>query len=101
MRFVIRISLPPEKFNQSVRDGTAGSKVAQILEELKPEAVYLTAAEGKRGGFLIADLEDASELPKYAEPWFLNFDATVEFIPTMSPDDLQKSGLGQLGKKWG
>lgn len=101
MRFVVRVSLPPEKFNQDVRDGTAGRKIGEILEELKPEAVYFTAENGRRGGILIVDLDDASEIPKYAEPWFLKYDATVEFLPTMSPADLEKAGLDDLGKKWG
>jgi hypothetical protein len=50
MRFVLHISLPVEKFNQAVRDGTAGEKMRQILEETKPEAAYFCAKDGKRGG---------------------------------------------------
>jgi hypothetical protein len=58
------------------------------------------AKDGKRGGFLIVNLSDASEMPRFAEPWFLNFEATVEFLPTMTPQDLQRAGLDQLAKKW-
>ena len=100
MRFMIRLSIPPAKFNQAVHDGTAGAKIAKILDELKPEAVYFAADGGKRGGVIVADLKNASEIPKYAEPWFLYFDADVEFIPIMSPEDLQKAGIEKLGKKW-
>ena len=101
MRFVMHVSLAVEKFNQAVRDGSAGKKVAQILDELKPEAAYFCAKDGKRGGFLIVNLSNTSEIPRFAEPWFLNFDATVEFLPTMTPDDLARAGLEELGKKWG
>ena len=100
MRFVLHISLPVEKFNQAVRDGTAGEKMRRILDETKPEAAYFCAKEGMRGGFLIVDISDVSEIPRFAEPWFLLFDATVEFLPTMTPEDLQRAGLDQLGKKW-
>lgn len=100
MRFVLHISLPVEKFNQAVRDGSAGEKLRRILEETKPEAVYFCAKDGKRGGFLIVDLADPSELPRFAEPWFLLFDASVEFLPTMTPEDLGRAGLDQLGKHW-
>ncbi|MPW20651.1 panthothenate synthetase [Paraburkholderia sp. CNPSo 3157] len=100
MRFVLHISLPVEKFNQAVRDGTAGEKMRRILDETKPEAAYFCAKEGMRGGFLIVDISDVSEMPRFAEPWFLLFDATVEFLPTMTPEDLQRAGLDQLGKKW-
>jgi hypothetical protein len=73
----------------------------KILEDLKPEAAYFCAKDGKRGGFLVVNLNSASEMPRYAEPFFLNFDATVEFLPTMTPEDLGKAGLEELGKKWG
>ena len=101
MRFVMHVSIPVEKFNQAVRDGSAGKKVAKILDELKPEAAYFCAKDGKRGGFLIVNLSNTSEIPRFAEPWFLNFDATVEFLPAMTPDDLARAGLEELGKKWG
>ena len=68
MRFVMQVSLPPERFSQAVRDGSAG--------------------------------QSPSEIPRFAEPWFLNFDAEVEFLPTMTPEDLQKSGLDDIAKKW-
>jgi hypothetical protein len=50
---------------------------------------------------------DASDIPKMAEPWFLMFNATVEFQPVMTPEDLVKAGLEELGKsgdkgdRWG
>lgn len=100
MRFVMHVSLPVKQFNEAVRNGTAGEKLKRILEEIKPEAAYFCAKDGKRGGFFIVNLEKASQIPKFAEPWFLNFGATVEFLPTMTPEDLQAAGLDELGKKW-
>jgi hypothetical protein len=100
MRFVLHISLPVEKFNQAVRDGSAGEKMRRILEDTKPEAAYFCAKDGKRGGFLIVNISDVSEIPRFAEPWFLTFDASVEFLPTMTPQDLQRAGLDKLGKQW-
>jgi hypothetical protein len=94
------VSIPPEKFNKAVLDGTISQKMTKILEETKPEAAYFCAKDGNRGGFLVVNMNSASEIPRFAEPWFLNFDATVEFIPTMTPEDLQKAGLEDLGKKW-
>ena len=46
-------------------------------------------------------MKDASEIPKYAEPWFLLFDASVQFFPVMTPEDLKKAGLEKFAKKWG
>jgi hypothetical protein len=38
--------------------------------------------------------------PTFAEPWFLTFNANVEFRVVMTPDDLKKAGLDEIGKKW-
>jgi len=100
MRFLLHVSMPVEKFNQAVRDGTAGQKMRRILEDMKPEAAYFCSKNGMRGGFLVVNMSDASEMPRFAEPWFLHFDATVEFLPAMTPQDLERAGLDQLAKKW-
>lgn len=101
MRYVLQVTLPIQKFNQAVRDGSVEQKIQSILEDTKPEAVYFTARDGHRGGYLIINMENASEIPKYAEPWFLHFEAQVEFLPAMTPQDLQEAGLEALGKRWG
>jgi hypothetical protein len=100
MRFVMHVSFPPEKFNKALLDGSAAAKMGTILEATKPEAAYFTAVGGRRGGFLIVNMNETSEMPKLAEPWFLLFDASVEFFPTMTPADLQKADIDGVAKKW-
>ena len=100
MRFLMHVSIPLPKFNEAVRDGSAGEKIGRILADAKPEAVYFCATEGKRGGFVVVNMADTSEIPRFAEPWFLLFDAAVDFTPVMTPEDLQKAGLDAIGKKW-
>ena len=100
MRFVLHISLPVDRFNEAVRDGTIGEKIGRILEDMKPEAAYFCAKDGKRGGFFVVEMADVSEMPRFAEPWFLQFDATVDFLPAMTVGDLQRAGIEALGKKW-
>jgi hypothetical protein len=81
-------------------DGRVGKKMQQILEETKPEAAYFIAKEGKRTGILVINMEHVSEIPKYAEPWFINFDATVDFFPAMTPEDLVKGRVDEVAGKW-
>ena len=100
MRMLLKVKFPHEEFNQAVRDGSVGSKMRRILEDIKPEAVYFTGQNGQRGAILIIDLIDPSRVPALAEPWFLTFNADVEFHIVMTPEDLQKAGLEELGKKW-
>jgi hypothetical protein len=101
MRFLLRVTFPHKSFNAAVRDGTAGAKMNRILEEAKPEAAYFTEIDGHRTAILIVDLPDASKIPALAEPWFLTFEADVRFRAVMSAEDLARSGLEALGKKWG
>jgi len=100
MRMLMQVQCPIEPFNTFVRDGSAGTKIQKILETIKPEAAYFSAHSGRRGGILVVDVPAPSVIPSLAEPWFLTFEATVEFHPVMMPEDLAKAGLDQLGKQW-
>ncbi len=100
MRMLMKVSFPHEEFNAAVRDGSAGRKLKLILEEARPEAVYFTELDGRRTAMIIVNVEDQSKIPAFAEPWFLNFRADVEFRIAMTPADLEKAGLDELGKKW-
>jgi hypothetical protein len=97
---LIHIRFPLEPFNTAVRNGTAGEKIQRILESIKPEAVYFTEQNGHRGGTLVVNVKDSSEVPALAEPFFLTFNAEVELRIAMTPEDLARSGLDALGKKW-
>jgi hypothetical protein len=101
MRMLLNITLPNGPFNAAVRDGSAGAKLNRILEAARPEAVYFTEENGGRGCVMIVDMADPSKVPALAEPWFLLFEAQVQFRVVMTPDDLKRAALDDLGKKWG
>jgi hypothetical protein len=48
----------------------------------------------------IIDVNDPSQIPSFAEPFYLTFNADCEFRIAMSPEDLRNAGLDELGKKW-
>jgi hypothetical protein len=98
---LMHVQFPVEPFNSAVRDGSVERKMQRILEFSKPEAAYFTSTAGRRGGFLVVDVPDPSAIPALAEPWFLTFDASVEFHPFMTPQDLGRANLTALGKQWG
>lgn len=100
MRMLMMIRLPNETFNACVRDGTAGSKTRAILDEARPEAVYFTETGGQRTVVMLVELERASRIPALAEPWYLTFNADVEFHVVMGQEELQDSGLDKLGERW-
>jgi hypothetical protein len=101
MRMMMLMQFPIEPFNTLVRNGTMGTAMKKILDDIKPEAAYFSEREGKRGGVLIVDVQSASDVPRLAEPWFLGFNAEVEFRVCMLPGDLAHANLEALGKKWG
>jgi hypothetical protein len=100
MKMLLSVEFPPEPFNSLVRSGKAGEIIERILGEIKPETAYFTEQDGKRGGIFVVDVQAPSDVPAFAEPFFLNFQASCKFRILMSPEDLQKAGLEELGKKW-
>ncbi len=101
MKTLMIVSLPHHTFNAAVKDGTVGAKLKKIMDAIKPEAAYFTELNGKRTGILVVNLAKASQIPALAEPWFLTFEADVQFRPAMTPADLKQAGLDKLGKQWG
>jgi hypothetical protein len=100
MRMMMIVTIPTEVFNESVLDGTAGAKIERILAEIKPEAAYFTELAGERSGILFVDVKSPAQIPALSEPWFLTFEADVEFKIAMTAEDIKKSGLEKLGRKW-
>jgi hypothetical protein len=93
MRVLLSISIPVEAGNAAARNGTLGTTVSKILDDIKPEAAYFFATEdGCRGGFVVVDMKDSSQLPAVAEPWFLAFNAKIKATPIMNPQDLANAG---------
>lgn len=101
MRMIMLVQLPIEPFNTAVRKGTVGAKMKKILDAMKPESAHFCERDGNRGGIFIVDVKNPSDVPRLAEPWFLTFNATVEFRVAMTVEDLGQADLGALGKKWG
>src|SRR5262245_50577782 len=86
----------PWSSNSPVRSVKAGEILGRILEAIKPEGVYFTEQDGMRCGIYLINVENPSDVPAFAEPFFLNFHANCKFRIVMSPEDLQKAGLEEL-----
>jgi hypothetical protein len=100
MKMLLTVEFPHEPFNALVRAGKVGEIIGRILESIKPEAAYFTEQDGMRGGIFLINVQDSFEIPSFAEPFFLNFQANCKFRLVMSPQDLQRAGLEALGKTW-
>lgn len=100
MRMLMDVEFPVEPFNAHVRDGSAGAKIKKILEAIKPEAAYFAERNGKRGGTFVVNVNSPSDIPVLAEPFFLTFNASVQFHVAMTPEDLGRANVEALGKQW-
>jgi len=101
MKLMVNFELPTEFLNTLSREGKAGSTMTEIMEELEPEAAYFYAPNGRRGGTMILSIDDASQIPAILEPFYLRLEAKCECHLVMSPEELSRAGLEELGKRWG
>lgn len=102
MRFLVKVSFPVEAANAAARkNGLA--VIREILAQQKPEAAYFIADGGRRTAILIMDIAAASDIPAIAEPWFLALNASIEAVPAMVPEDLEKAApaIDQAVKTYG
>jgi hypothetical protein len=90
MRFMLTFRVPPEEGNAAMKDGSFIPAFQNVMEDLQPEAVYLADIEGARGGYLVVNMDDASQIPAIAEPLFLGVGATVQIHPVFTLDDMPR-----------
>jgi hypothetical protein len=101
MRFMVTFRMPMEEGNALIKDGSIGQAMESILDDLKPEAAYLGEIEGARGGYLVVNMDDGSQIPAIAEPLFLGLGATVQISPVFTPDEIPMDTLQQAAQKYG
>ena len=103
MRYLIKVEMETDAGNTAIRDPKFGEKMQALLKELKAEAAYFTTVKGHRGGYIVVNMDDASQMVAMAEPFFLWLKANVKFMPVMLPQDLAKGGpaMGAAVQKWG
>ena len=97
MRTMLKASGDVAKTNQAIRDGSLGKALQQVAEQIQPELTWFATDNGKRTAYYIFDLNDPSDIAAISEPLYFAFDATVEFMPIMSAEELQ-AGLERFAR---
>jgi hypothetical protein len=92
---MLRWTVPVDKGNEMVEDGSMAAVLEAVMAKTKPEAAYFLAEGGERAGMLFFDMKEPADIPRIAEILFQGAEAAVEFIPVMNADDLKKA-LGSL-----
>ncbi len=103
MRFLLIITPCHQTANKLAAENKLAETVRGIIAEQKPEAVYFGPTDGQRTAYVVLNITDPSELPKFSEPWFLALGAKIVWIPVMNGADLEKAGpdIQQAAQKWG
>ena len=103
MRCMLSFRIPTDAGNAMIQDGRLPETIQSIMEDLQPEAAYFAEIEGARGGYLVVNIDDASQIPAVAEPLFFGLGATVQIHPVMTQEDLARAGeaLEQSTQKYG
>lgn len=92
MRTMLVIHMDTQKGSQMIEKDEMAQFMQSALERLRPEAAYFGPQGGVRTAFVVIDLEDPSQLPSIAEPFFSRLGARVEMFPVMTADDV-RTGL--------
>ncbi|MEU4169392.1 DUF3303 family protein [Streptomyces sp. NPDC026665] len=95
MRVMLKATMDTDRTNELIRSGELPKLMQKTMDRLKPESAYFTAHEGSRTCYMVFDMQDSSQMPVIAEPFFMTLGARVEFTPVMNAEDLHK-GLSQL-----
>ncbi len=104
MKYIMKIKMASgDVGNALLKDPLFGKKMQDLLTEVKAEAAYFTTICGNRGCYIVVNMDDASQIPAIAEPFFFWLKAEIDFIPVMTPADLGKAGpaIEAAFKKWG
>jgi hypothetical protein len=86
-----------EAGNEAIRTGRIAELNRALMERVPLESAYFGTENGKRTSYFFFDLDDSARIPVIAEPLFQQLGATVEFIPVMNADELQR-GLAEVAK---
>jgi hypothetical protein len=97
MRMLLKVQMDVEAGNRAIKDGSWGQAMERLMQQVQPEAVYFTTMDGKRTGLIFLDLRDPSQMPVLAEPLFMAVNASIDFSPAMTPEDVQ-AGLQEAAQ---
>jgi hypothetical protein len=95
MRFAMRVTIPTDAGNKAISNGRLGEIMLAFAERWKPEAMYFALKDGKRSVMIFLNMDNTSQMPVIAEPFFMELNAEIETTPCMDMADLKK-GLASL-----
>ena len=94
MRMLMKVQMPIGSGNDAIKDGSLPQVIASSLEALQAEAAYFMAEDGMRTALIFFEMNDSSDIPPAAEPFFLGLGASITLSPVMNAQEMQ-SGVAK------
>ena len=88
MRLIFRFSIPVQKGNEAVSDGTLPLALRSLVEKVRPEAAYFHLDNGDRAGTIVFEATDQMQIAEINEPLFVQLGAKIDIQPAISLDEL-------------
>jgi hypothetical protein len=91
MRIMLQFTIPVEKGNEAVADGSISQAIKELINQVKPESAYFSLKDGKRYGLVVFEETDAARLTAINEPLFAKLNAEIDIRPVLVLEDLLKN----------
>jgi len=88
MRLIFRFSIPVQKGNEAISDGTLALALKNLVERVKPEAAYFHLDDGCRAGTLVFEADNQLQMAEINEPIFEKLEAKIDIQPAISLQEL-------------
>ncbi len=88
MHLILRFSIPVQKGNDAVSDGTLALALKSLVEKVKPEAAYFHLDDGCRAGTIVFEATDQLQIAEINEPLFEKLNAKIDIQPAIGLKEL-------------
>lgn len=89
MRMLMKVQMPTDTGNEAIKNGSLPEVIGSSLEALNAEAAYFIAEDGMRTALIFFEMDDSSDIPPAAEPFFMGLGASITLQPAMNVDEMR------------
>lgn len=91
MRVMLQFTIPVEKGNEAVADGSISQAIKDLVDQVQAESAYFYLRDGKRCGMVVFEETDVARVPAITEPLFAMLNAEIDIQPVLILEDLLKN----------
>ncbi len=88
MRLMLRFTIPVEKGNETMLDGSMSTALKTLVEQLQPESAYFHLQDGQRAGTIFFEASNPEQMAAINEPLFAALNASIDIQPAISLEEL-------------